>query len=154
MSARVEAAEQILGIDGLSGKASSNILAGMWQKLAAICGANICCVVRGSKEDVSRGMPETGELTHQLVSEVVQIARAKRVDLADEAIDACLGMFNALLPHFKPSMLVGLERGDRIELDALNGAVVRYGRELGIPTPANGFVYACLKPYAEGVERG
>ena len=153
-TARLKAAEQVLGIDGLRGKASSSIMAGMWQKLATICGANICCVVRGTKGDVLRGMPETGELTRQLVTEVVEIAQAKGVALTDAAIDACMDMINATPVHFKPSMFVGLERADRIELEALNGAVVRYGRELGIPTPANGFVYACLKPYIDGVGQG
>jgi 2-dehydropantoate 2-reductase len=37
-----------------------------------------------------------------------------------------------------------------LELDALNGAVVRMGRELGIPTPLNFAVYAGLSAYAEG----
>ena len=36
--------------------------------------------------------------------------------------------------------------GRRSELDAQNGAVVRMGRELGIPTPVNAFIYASLLP--------
>lgn len=28
----------------------------------------------------------------------------------------------------------------------MNGAVHRLGREVGVPTPANAFLYACLKP--------
>jgi 2-dehydropantoate 2-reductase len=37
----------------------------------------------------------------------------------------------------KPSMLQHVEAGKRTEVDALNGALVREGRALGIPTPYN-----------------
>jgi 2-dehydropantoate 2-reductase len=40
--------------------------------------------------------------------------------------------------------------GRRLELEALNGTVVRLGQQLGIPTPLNFTVYAALKPYVEG----
>jgi 2-dehydropantoate 2-reductase len=45
----------------------------------------------------------------------------------------------------KPSMLRDLERGKRLEIDALNGAVSRFGHQLSVPTPANDFIYATLK---------
>jgi 2-dehydropantoate 2-reductase len=32
-------------------------------------------------------------------------------------------------------MLQDIERGRPTEIDALTGAVVRYGREVGVPTP-------------------
>jgi ketopantoate reductase len=37
------------------------------------------------------------------------------------------------------------ERGHRTELDLLTGALVRYGRDLGVPTPAFAALYAVLK---------
>jgi 2-dehydropantoate 2-reductase len=48
-------------------------------------------------------------------------------------------------------MLNDVMAGRRLELEALNGTVVRLGRQLGIPTPLNSVVYAALKPYAEGL---
>jgi 2-dehydropantoate 2-reductase len=35
------------------------------------------------------------------------------------------------------SMLQDIQRGAMTEVDAINGAVIRYGRETGIPTPVN-----------------
>ncbi|MEC9272980.1 MAG: ketopantoate reductase C-terminal domain-containing protein [Chloroflexota bacterium] len=37
-----------------------------------------------------------------------------------------------------------------MELDALNGAVVRAGLDSGVPTPINDTIYAMLKRYQEG----
>ena len=42
------------------------------------------------------------------------------------------------------SMHHDLEAGRQIELEWLSGAVVRFGRELGVKTPANQQVYNAL----------
>jgi ketopantoate reductase len=36
-----------------------------------------------------------------------------------------------------------------LEAETLAGTVVRYGREVQVPTPFNFAVYACLKPHHE-----
>ena len=46
-----------------------------------------------------------------------------------------------------------LERGNRLELDWLNGVVVALGRESKVPTPVNEIVYAVLKPHRSGAKR-
>ena len=49
-----------------------------------------------------------------------------------------------------PSLLVDLENGNRLEVEAMSGAIRRLGKQAGVPTPVNDFIYACLKPYANG----
>ena len=49
-------------------------------------------------------------------------------------------------------MQLDLERGRRLELEWLNGEVVRLGAELGVETPENAAVYAALAPFALGAE--
>ena len=48
-------------------------------------------------------------------------------------------------PQTRPSLLVDLEAGRRLELEAMSGTVVRYGQEAGVPTPVHGVIYASLK---------
>ena len=48
------------------------------------------------------------------------------------------------------SMHHDLDRGNRLELDWLSGAVVRFGSELSIPTPRNQAVCSALKSLAAG----
>ena len=50
---------------------------------------------------------------------------------------------------FKTSMLQSLEKGSITEIDFINGAVVRWGQRLGVPTPVNATLVACIK----GIER-
>jgi 2-dehydropantoate 2-reductase len=47
-------------------------------------------------------------------------------------------------------MYFDLLAGKRLELEAINGAVIRMGRQYGVPTPYNQVVYAGLKPYING----
>jgi 2-dehydropantoate 2-reductase len=50
-------------------------------------------------------------------------------------------------------MLVDLENGRRLEVESLNGAVSHMGKEAGVPTPINDYIYACLKPWANGAPK-
>jgi 2-dehydropantoate 2-reductase len=149
LSSRVEAIEQVLGIEGLNGKAVSNIAESMWQKFAGICGVGVFSVVRGNAEILQR-TPETLELIWQAILEGIAVAQAKDIPLDSSLLDWAKEVMNSLPPHFKPSMLVDLERDRRIEVEALNGAMSRLGKAVGVPTPVNDFIYACLKPYANG----
>jgi 2-dehydropantoate 2-reductase len=47
----------------------------------------------------------------------------------------------------RASLYHDLAAGRRIELDALSGAVVRLGREAGVPTPLSFAIVALLRPY-------
>jgi 2-dehydropantoate 2-reductase len=44
-----------------------------------------------------------------------------------------------------PSMAQDMRAHRQTEIDSLNGAIARYGRELGIPTPANDYVARFVK---------
>ena len=82
------------------------------------------------------------------------MAAARSVHLGGEAaVDATMAMVAGLPPAMRSSMQRDLENGRRIELEALSGTVVRYGRAAGVPTPAHSFIYAALKPAAVAAER-
>ena len=66
----------------------------------------------------------------------------------DLASDAVLARLTSLHPK-----LIDLSLGKRLELEALQGAVVRRGRAVGVPTPIMDTLYAVLKPWAAGPVR-
>ena len=47
-------------------------------------------------------------------------------------------------------MLEDLERGRRLELPWLSGAIARMGEESGVPTPTHAFINAILLPHQDG----
>jgi 2-dehydropantoate 2-reductase len=59
-------------------------------------------------------------------------------------------MTQSLPPQAKSSMLEDLERGKRLELPWLSGALVRIGAELDVDTPIHRFIATVLKPHVNG----
>jgi len=47
-------------------------------------------------------------------------------------------------------MLQDLELGRRTEIDALNGCIAEYGRQLGIPVPVNEVITGLIKARENG----
>lgn len=148
-SPRCQAIAQALNEAGIDANVMPNIQERMWWKFAGICGAGVFSVMRGSKGQIW-GEPETHELLRQAIAEAVAVANARGIPLDATLPDEAVRVFDTFPPPYKPSMLVDLEGGRRLELEALNGTLVRLGDEAGVPTPVNDFIYACLKPYVNG----
>jgi 2-dehydropantoate 2-reductase len=82
--------------------------------------------------------------------EVEAVARAEGIDLPSD-LDARLQAYtDALPPSTRSSLLIDLAQGKRIEVEALQGSVVRRGSSLGVPTPVMAALYAALKPHVDG----
>ena len=60
---------------------------------------------------------------------------------------------NGIPPTTRSSMLIDLSTGKPIEVEALQGAVVRRGRAVGVSTPIMSALYAILKPHEHGPAR-
>ena len=116
---------------------------------AGVCGAGVFALMRGSKGQIWQH-PETHDLIRQAVGEAVAVAQAKGITLNPALPEEALNVFDSVPAAYKPSMLVDLEQGRRLEIEAWNGAIVRYGKQVGVSTPVNNVIYACLKPYATG----
>ena len=82
--------------------------------------------------------------------EVESVARAESVTLPGELIDRITRYVDALPPSTRSSLLIDLQQGKPIEVDALLGSVVRRGRRAGVPTPVMEALYAVLKPHSYG----
>jgi 2-dehydropantoate 2-reductase len=93
---------------------------------------------------------ETHNLIRQTIGEAVAVAQARGIALNPALPEEAIKVFDSLPATYKPSLLVDLEQGRRLEIEAWNGALVRYGQQVGVSTPVNKVVYACLKPYANG----
>jgi 2-dehydropantoate 2-reductase len=90
------------------------------------------------------------EMLQAAIREVMAVGRARGVRLDDGVLDDALQMMRTMPEGAKSSMLEDLERGRRLELPWLSGAVVRLGREAGVPTPIHQFVTAAITPWVDG----
>ena len=129
---------------------SDGIQRAIWEKFVFIVGLSGLTTLTRLPIGPIRAEPLTRELLAEVMREAAAVGRAKGIDLPADAADKQLAFADTLPDGMIASMLGDLRRGNRLELPWLTGAVVRLGRELGVPTPANGFVYAALKLHAEG----
>jgi 2-dehydropantoate 2-reductase len=131
-------------------KASKNIMERMWWKLCIVSGfAGVYSVVRGNNAVVSSS-PETLSLLRGSISEAISVAQVSGIDLPLELVEEILAEHENTPSHYKPSMLVDLENGKPLELEAIIGVIARLGKAYNVPTPINSYLYACLKPYVNG----
>lgn len=84
------------------------------------------------------------------VEEVANVARAHGVKLPDDHRNRVYEYAIKLPPSTRSSLLIDLQLGKRIEVEALQGSVVRRGAKVGVPTPIMAALYAVLKPHANG----
>lgn len=123
----------------------------LWEKFLFIASiSGVCCLARQPMGAVL-ATPETRRLYIDALREVEEVARARGVALPPDAVERTLKTTEGFAPHTKPSLLAALEAGQRLELEAMSGTVVRYGREAGVPTPVHAVIYAALKPSLDGV---
>lgn len=81
--------------------------------------------------------------------EVIAVANKKGIPLSEDDIIAQRKVFPNIPYENKPSTLQDIEAGRRTEVDIFAGAVLRMGKELGIPTPCNEFFYHAIKVLEE-----
>jgi 2-dehydropantoate 2-reductase len=137
---------------GIDVELSASIEVEIWRKFLYICAFSGTCTLTRSALGPVLQDPDTRALFVACMEEVKALADARGIDVGDDLVSAQLARADAFPPGVKPSMLNDLERGNRLELDWLNGAVVRKGRELGVPTPANQAIYTALKLLRHGAQ--
>ena len=86
----------------------------------------------------------------EAVEEVRRVAAAHGIPLAPDHLDKINTYVAKLPPSTRSSLLIDLSQGKRIEVEALQGSVVRRGRKTGVPTPIMATLYAVLKPHVNG----
>jgi 2-dehydropantoate 2-reductase len=122
----------------------------LWEKFAMFSAMSGCTALARQSIGVIRADPDLRAFYEAAVREAVDVARASGVALAGDYVAKQLAFADGLPAAMKASMANDLAAGRRLELPWLSGAVVRLGREHGVPTPVHATIFAALKPYAAG----
>jgi 2-dehydropantoate 2-reductase len=129
---------------------SDDIERQIWEKFVLIVGLSGATSAIRKPIGPIRENPRARALLHALLKEAVAVGRARGVALDPGYADDRLAFCDTLPAGMTSSMHGDLERGQRLEMPWLQGAVVRLGDAAGIDTPANRFVEEVLAIYAEG----
>lgn len=149
-SARVRRLEEVLLAADIQAEAVADARVPLWEKLIYLAPLSGCCAAMRQPTGRVWGDDFAREVFLAAVREVEAVARAEGVAVAADVEDRVRGYMDALPQSMVPSLLIDLSAGKRLELEALQGAVVRRGRARGVPTPILDTLYAVLGPWREG----
>ena len=135
---------------GIPAEVLPDIGVGQWEKFLFI--ATMAGVTSMARATLAELMPQSHwrKVVHACLTEIDTVARANGVDLPPDIVPRTINYIEEHLAALQASMHHDLVAGRPLELDALNGAVVRAGLDSGVPTPINDIIYAMLKTYREG----
>jgi 2-dehydropantoate 2-reductase len=122
----------------------------MWEKFVVICALSGVTTLVRLPIGAILAHDETTELFRGVMAEVAAVGRARGVALPENCVDHWFEVCAGLNPGVYGSMYHDLVAGRRLEVGALNGAVVRFAQEHAIATPLNFTIAAALQPYASG----
>ena len=151
LSERGQAIADALNSSGIPAELTDDLRTGLWSKFLFI--ATMAGVTSMARQTLAELMPrpEWREVVVGCLQEVEAAGRANGVNFPPDVHQTTLSYIEDNLADLQASMHTDVMAGRPLELEALNGAVVRSGRAGGVPTPINDVIYAMLKPLVDGV---
>jgi 2-dehydropantoate 2-reductase len=145
-SERTSALFEAFRTAGVKTEIAPNIRVALWQKLILIVALGGIGAVTRSPVGVWRAVPDTRAMYDDVAREVHAVARAKGITVPEKHLDTVIGWPDRLEPTATVSLQRDLDEGRPSELEEQIGVVVRTGREVGVKTPVNAFIYSILLP--------
>jgi 2-dehydropantoate 2-reductase len=152
-SARADRLAQVLNDAGVQAKVCEDTELMLWEKFCLMAGISAATALTRQTVGVVRSDPHMRAMLAAAINEAAQVGRAMGVPLGADVEQRTLAFLDGNPANGKASQLTDLERGRRLELEGLSGALLRLGREHDVPTPVHMTAYAALKPFINGSEQ-
>lgn len=146
-SERVQAVAALFEGTGVRFRATEHIREEMWSKFRLNVCNNLPQAILGAGVGCYRDSVHMKAISDGLRKELMAIAAAKGIDLS--IVDKNSGRGSAVPPDARYSTLQDIDAGRHTEIDMFSGALMRMGKELGIPTPYNEYTYHMIKALEE-----
>lgn len=144
---RVQAVAALFEGTGVHFRATEHIREEMWSKFRLNVCNNLPQAILGAGVGCYRDSVHMKAISDGLRKELMAIAAAKGIDLS--IVDKNSGRGSAVPPDARYSTLQDIDAGRHTEIDMFSGALMRMGKELGIPTPYNEYTYHMIKALEE-----
>ena len=150
LSKRGRTIEEAFSSGGVPVEFTGDVRTALWSKFLFI--ATMAGLTSMARQTLAELMPrpEWRDVAVACLREIEAAGRASGVDYPPGIHATTLAYIEDNLADLHASMHSDVTAGRPLELEALNGAVVRAGRAAGVPTPINDVIYAMLKPLEGG----
>jgi 2-dehydropantoate 2-reductase len=135
---------------GIKAELSRSIRRDIWEKFVFLVALSGTTTTMRATIGQIRANAQTRAFLLDVMREVVAVGRAHGIDLPADYAERRLELADGLAPDMTSSMHHDLERGNRLEVRWLAGAVVELGAAAGITTPLNRAIADILALHAGG----
>jgi len=145
-SGRVKKLQQVFQNAGINAEIPSDIMVALWEKFLFVVSWGGIGAISRAPIGAIRSLPRTCRLLEQAMLEIFNVARARDVNLREDIVARSMEFIDTLPPVGTTSMQRDIAEGRPSEIDAWNGAVVRFGDEAGVDVTLHKFIYDSLRP--------
>lgn len=143
---------------GIPTRYSPDVYKYLWDKILYNSALNPLGALLETNYGTLGDLSETREIMNRIIDEIFAVAKAKGIELFHSSPEEYKELFyKKLLPptaeHY-PSMLQDIKAGKKTEIDALNGAIAKLGKEVGISTPTNELITLLVKAKEKITSKG
>jgi 2-dehydropantoate 2-reductase len=124
---------------------STNVEADMWKKFIAICVGGLMAVTRTTYGEL-RELKETRNMMSDLLHEIYALALKMGINIEPDFIGKTISFVDTFPYESTTSLARDIWEGKPSEIYYQNGAVVKLGKQYGIETPVNEFLFNCILP--------
>ena len=133
---------------GIDARASENVLLTKWEKYTLLVAFSAVTASTQLTVGDIRASAAASAMLRAIMAEAWSVGRALGVPLADDHVEKSHALVLSQRDDEGTSLRHDLMTGHRMELDALQGTLIRLGRETGVATPWTEAAYAVLEPWA------
>lgn len=135
-STKAQAAADLFNGAGIETIVAADVRPLIWEKLLINVGINAITALTGIKNGQIIDFPAARRLSAMAVQEAVEVARGRGICVRDDAVDHVLAVARATAAN-RSSMGQDVDNRRQTEIDAINGAVVKYAQNAGLKVPVN-----------------
>ncbi len=121
---------------GLQAERVDDIYAFLWEKLCVNVGINALTAIHGQKNGWLLTTDTTKKTMKAAIAEAVAVAAKKKISIPTDPVALTFSVCEKTKENVS-SMLQDIRHKRPTEIEAINGYIVREGKELAIPTPVN-----------------
>ena len=146
-SERVRMVKELFERGNIHFRVTKHIKEEIWCKFRLNVCNNLPQAILGAGVGCYRDSVHMKAISEGLRKELEAVAAAKGIDIS--IVEGSSGRGSAVLPTARYSTLQDIDAGRHTEIDMFSGALMRMGKELGIPTPYNEYTYHMIKAIEE-----
>jgi 2-dehydropantoate 2-reductase len=146
LSERVQRLRSAFGHAEVSVEVAADIRRSLWEKFLFVTAMGGVGAVCHAPVGVLRELPQTRSMLEQCMAETAYVARTHGVTLAADVVAKTMSFIDAQPAQGISSLQRDIEAGRVSELEAWNGAVVRFAGKVDVQVPTHTFLYHALLP--------